>query len=283
MKNFVIIAKTEKEKEDQFLQDLCAYIKEKGAHCNIIVEPHKSSMLPVEVPPKTDCIFAIGGDGTVIRTAWRTFKTGTPIVGVNRGHLGYLCDLDEDTVYDAVDQLMAGEFEVENRMMLSGHLEKADGSTISPEIPALNDIVISAGSNLQVLGITIYVNGQKLYSFNGDGVIFSTPTGSTAYNLSANGPIVDPKTQLILITPINAHTLNSRSFVLDPGDEISVEINKRRKSIEETAEVFFDGNHQQVLHIGERVVVYRASDEAKMLKLSDMNFLERIRKKLQQD
>lgn len=283
MKNFVIIAKTEKEKEDRFLQDLCAYIREKGAHCNIVVEPHKASMMPVEVPPKTDCIFAIGGDGTVIRTAWRTYKTGTPIVGVNRGHLGYLCDLDEDSVYDAVDQLMAGAFEVENRMMLSGHLEKSDGSTISPEIPALNDIVLSAGPNLQVIGLTIYINGQKLYSFTGDGVIFATPTGSTAYNMSANGPIVDPKTQLILLTPINAHTLNSRSFVLDPGDEISVEINKRRKSIEETAEVYFDGNHQQVLHIGERVVVYRAADEAKMIKLSDMNFLERIRKKLQQE
>ena len=283
MKNFVIIAKTEKERDDKFLQDLCSYIRNKGAHCHIIVEPHKESMLPVKVPPQTECIFAIGGDGTVIRTAWRTFKSGIPIVGVNRGHLGYLCDLDEESVYDAVDQLMAGAYEVENRMMLSGHLEQENGTVCTQEIPALNDIVISAGTNLQVLGLTIFVNGQKLYSFNGDGVIFSTPTGSTAYNLSANGPIVDPKTQLILFTPINAHSLNSRSFVLAPGDEISVKINKRRKSVEETAEVFFDGNHQQILHLGERVVVYRAAEEAKMLKLSDMNFLDRIRKKMQQE
>ena len=283
MKNFVIIAKTEKERDDRFLQDLCAYIKEKGARCNIIVEPHKESMMPVEVPPKTDCILAIGGDGTVIRTAWRTFKSGTPIVGVNRGHLGYLCDLDEETVYDAVDQLLAGDYEVENRMMLSGHLEQENGTVCTQEIPALNDIVISATKGLQVITLTIYINGQKLYSFNGDGGIFATPTGSTAYNMSANGPIVDPKTQVILLTPINAHTLNSRSFVLDPGDEISVEIQKRRKSVEETAQVFFDGNHQQLLHLGERLVVYRAPEEAKMLKLSDMNFLERMRKKLQQD
>ncbi|MCR5640763.1 MAG: NAD(+)/NADH kinase [Lachnospiraceae bacterium] len=283
MKNFVIIAKTVKEKEDRFLQDLCAYIKEKGASCSIVVEPTKESMEQVELPTGCDCILAIGGDGTVIRTAWRTFESGTPIVGVNRGHLGYLCDLDEDSVYDAIDQILAGKFEIENRMMLSGHLEREDGTIFTPEIPALNDIVISAASGLQVINLTVYINGQKLYSFNGDGVIFATPTGSTAYNLSANGPIVDPKTQLILLTPINAHSLNSRSFVLDPGDEISVEICRRRKSIEESAQVFFDGNHQQQLHLGERVVVYRAPDEAKMMKLSDMNFLERIRKKLQQD
>ncbi len=283
MKNFVVIAKTEKEKEDKFLQDLRAYIKEKGGTCSIVVEPPKESMQKVELPVGCDCILAIGGDGTVIRTAWRTFESGTPIVGVNRGHLGYLCDLDEDSVYDAVDQLMSGQFEVENRMMLTGHLEQEDGTITTPELPALNDIVISAAKGLQVITMTVYINGQKLYSFTGDGVIFATPTGSTAYNMSANGPIVDPKTQLILLTPINAHTLNSRSFVLDPGDEISVEIVKRRKSIEETAQVFFDGNHQQMLHLGERVVVYRAPEEAKMLKLSDMNFLERMRRKLQQD
>ena len=114
-------------------------------------------------------------------------------------------------------------------------------------------------------------------------MIFSTPTGSTAYNLSANGPIVDPKTNLILLTPINPHTLNSRSIVLDQEDEIAVEVGRRRSDVQETAEISFDGNHKQILQPGERLIVHKAQQKTQMIRLSEMNFLERIRSKMQAD
>ena len=112
---------------------------------------------------------------------------------------------------------------------------------------------------------------------------FSTPTGSTAYNLSANGPIVNPKTNLILLTPINPHTLNSRSIVLDSSDEIVVEITSRRKDITETAEVRFDGSHKMMLRPGERLTVRKAKQKTRMIQFSNISFLERIRIRMREN
>ncbi|MBQ9632041.1 MAG: NAD(+)/NADH kinase, partial [Lachnospiraceae bacterium] len=173
----------------------------------------------IHVAKGTDCILCVGGDGTLIAVARRTAKSGIPILGINRGHLGYLCDLDEESFYAAIPRLIEGRVEIEERMMLEGKIIGKNGVKVGPT-RALNDIVVSSLNGLQVIHISVFVGDEFLYSFNGDGMIFATPTGSTAYNLSANGPIVDPKTDLILMTPINPHTLNSRSIVIDRRDEV---------------------------------------------------------------
>ena len=233
----------------------------------------------IEVAEDADCILSVGGDGTLIAVAQQTVDSGVPLLGINRGHLGYLCDLDEDTVYDAIPSLLENEPDIERRMMLEGYIVRGDGSR-SETIRALNDIVVSSLNGLQVIHLSVYVGDEFLYSFNGDGMIFATPTGSTAYNLSANGPIVDPKTDVILMTPINPHTLNSRSIVIDRRDEVALELMARRGAGHESVAVSFDGGRSLVIRAGERVVVHRAAEKVQMIRLSKMSFLERIRSKM---
>lgn len=281
MKHFFIITRKE-EKNIDMIRRVQDHILARGGVCDYAVSPRNEEEESVAVPDGTECILTVGGDGTLIGASQMTSGSGIPLLGMNRGHLGYLCDVDEDTAIEAVDQLLDDRFEVEERMMLSGFVIDADGKK-SPVNRALNDIVLSAGYGLNVIDLTVYVNGKFLYSYLCDGVIFSTPTGSTAYNLSANGPIVNPKTSVILLTPINAHTLNSRSIVLDQWDEITVEIIKRRNTTKEEAEVLFDGGHKLLLPLGGRLSVQKAEETTKMIMLSDLNFLERISQKLQAD
>lgn len=283
LKRFYIISRDQQEKNLAFINEILDYIKRKGGSGSYGMNPEDedTNSRPLSIPKDTECILTVGGDGTLIRAAQNTFGSQIPLLGINRGHLGYLCDLDEDTVFSAIDRLFEDDYEMEERMMISGHVEHLKG--MSNEVSALNDIVICSTGGLQVINLTIYVNRQYLYSYNCDGMIFSTPTGSTAYNLSANGPIVDPKTNLILLTPINPHTLNSRSIVLDQEDEIAVEVGRRRSDVQETAEISFDGNHKQILQPGERLIVHKAQQKTQMIRLSEMNFLERIRSKMQAD
>ena len=282
MKHFFIVAREDKEPTITLIQSIVDYIKLHGGSCSYGVNPDDSLEAELEVPGETECILTLGGDGTVIRAAQNIFGKNIPIIGINRGHLGYLCDLDEESVYEGIDALMAGDFSIEERMMVTGHLIDLEGK-VGKDIQALNDIVVCSSAGLQVMQVTVYVNGQYLYAYNCDGIIFSTPTGSTAYNLSANGPIVNPQTNLILLTPINPHTLNARSIVLDPYDELVLEIGNRREDMTEEAEVSFDGNHKRLLRPGEKLVVHRAKETTKMIHLKDISFLDRIRRKLQAD
>ncbi len=226
-----------------------------------------------------DCILTIGGDGTLIAVAQQTVDSGLPLLGINRGHLGYLCDLDEDNIQDAILPLIRNNVEIDERMMLEGYILHKDGSK-SETVRALNDIVVASLNGLQVINVSVYVGDTFLYSFNGDGMIFATPTGSTAYNMSANGPIVDPKTDVILMTPINPHTLNSRSIVIDRKDEVSLEFTPRHYAPDEYVSVGFDGGRKMNLYGGERIVVHRSQSRVKMIRLSKMSFLERIRSKM---
>ena len=134
---------------------------------------------------------------------------------------------------------------------------------------------------MSVVSLIVYVNGEYLHTFRADGIIVSTPTGSTGYNMSAGGPIVDPKAQMILITPINAHNLNSRSIVIGAEDEVVVEIGRRRSQKDETLEVSFDGDTAARLVVGDKFSIRKASDTTRILKLSKKSFLEILSKKMQ--
>ncbi|MFQ7262906.1 MAG: NAD(+)/NADH kinase [Lachnospiraceae bacterium] len=281
MKHFFIISRNEDESRRELIRRLTQYIQQKGGVCSCAHNPEDGRPGEIAVPEGTQCILTVGGDGTLIRAAQNTFGSNIPLLGVNCGHLGYLCELDRDNVFDAVDDLFADRYQVEERMMLSGSIAGPEGR--SPETQALNDVVLSCSAGIQIIQLTVYVNGEHLYSYNCDGMIFSTPTGSTAYNLSANGPIVNPKTNLILLTPINPHTLNSRSIVLDSSDEIVVEITSRRKDITETAEVRFDGSHKMMLRPGERLTVRKAKQKTRMIQFSNISFLERIRIRMREN
>lgn len=281
MKNYLIVTKNERELKHPFTMELKKYIEEKGGVAHLVARPRDDSNLGISVPEGVEGIFTVGGDGTLVRAAQMTFESNAPLIGVNHGHLGYLCDLNEESVFLALDRMFEDDYEIEERMMLSGYVIREDGKK-TPVQHSLNDIVVSSDDGKSVIRLTVYINGEYLYSIQGDGMIFATPTGSTAYNLSANGPIVDPKTEVILMTPINPHTLNSRSIVLDTGDEISIEITPRRQTAIEGATVMFDGSFPYSITPGDKLVVHKSNRKTKMIFMSKMNFLERMRNKMQE-
>ena len=149
------------------------------------------------------------------------------------------------------------------------------------ETVALNDIVIHRTGLLQIMNLNVYVNGEYLYNFKADGIILSTPTGSTGYSMSAGGPIVDPKANVLLMTPINAHTLNAKSIVISPEDEVEIEILSRSCEKDEQVVVSFDGDNSVKLEVGDRIVVHKAKLMTQILKISKISFLEILRKKMQ--
>ena len=204
-------------------------------------------------------------------------RQGIPIVGVNRGHLGFLCDLDDSTVEAAIDSLFSDDYETEDRMMLRGSINM-DGKEYVIE-SALNDISIAAGRDMNMITLSVYINGSYLYSVDADGIVLATPTGSTAYNLSCGGPIVDPKNSVILLTPINPHAMNSKSIVLCKDDEITIELNKRHNNEDESIIITFDGDKRIEIEEGDKLVVQRSCHITKMIRFSDKSFLQRMSEK----
>ena len=266
MRHFFIITNALKDKNLRVTEKIISYIKEKGGTVSggISVDAEGSHMiLRQEVPEDTECILVVGGDGTLIRAARDTVSLGIPLIGVNLGKLGYLCELEENTIAGAIDELFEDRYTVEDRMMLGGYALKRQNAT--EEQIALND----------------FVNGEYLYSFKADGIILATPTGSTGYNMSAGGPIVEPRARMLLMTPINSHTLNSRSIVINPDAEVTIELGLRRSEKDEQVEVSFDGDHNVRLEVGDKIVVHKAGASAKILKISKKSFLEILRKKMQ--
>ena len=283
MKNFLVIANLKKDKDLVLTKKIKAYIEEKGGCCTYYAsEGAKSTkIVPAlqEIPKKTECVLVLGGDGTLIRTAAGMVQADLPLIGVNLGTLGYLCELAERDVFEAIDRLIQDSYVIEERMLLTGHGEM-HGENTSERI-ALNEITIHRMGGLSVISLNVYVNGQYLHTFHGDGIIVSTPTGSTGYSMSAGGPIVDPKARMLLLTPINAHNLNARSIVLGAEDEIMIELGDRRAQKDESAEVSFDGDGVAQLAVGDKFVVKSAEATVKICKLNEESFLEIIRKKMQ--
>lgn len=280
MNRFLIITRENNTNDIPFIRRLEDYIRQKNGECECLQISRQTKSSSIHIPEGTQGILTVGGDGTLIRAARKTTWAGLPFLGINCGHLGFLCDFNEETAFKAVDRLMNDDYETETRMMLTGQLLHADGTSEKSEHLALNDVVISSTNATQVIHIAVYVNGEFLYSFNGDGIIFSTPTGSTAYNLSAKGPIVDPATSMIVLTPLNPHTFVSSSIVFDSHADIRVELMPRRNNDQESASVCFDGSTARELKVGQSVHVRKADVTTEFIRLSRENFLERIRSRL---
>ncbi len=280
MKNFILITNSFKDKNLELSNQITQFILQKGGKSKCLVtnthgnqnEEFKISDIPSDV----ECILVLGGDGTLIRAATKVESLQIPLIGVNLGTLGYLCELEATTVFSAIERLMEDDFVIEERMMLTGHEARKEDAKI-----ALNDIVIHRAGNLSILCLRVYVNGELLSTYNADGIIIATPTGSTGYNMSVGGPIVEPKAKMLLLTPINAHNLNSKSIVLAADDVVEIEIGKRRAENDEQAAVIFDGDQIMQIGVGDRIVVSQATHITRVCKLSKMSFLENLRRKME--
>ena len=283
MKHFLIITNEFKDKGLVFTEKIRRYIEARGGSCQCYSstgdDARHAAPDSADIAEGTECVLVLGGDGTLIRAAAKLVDENRPLIGVNLGTLGYLCELEAANVFDAIDELMDGHYMLEERMMLSAYGIKNGIQTEAKT--ALNDVVIHRTGALSVVNLIVSVNGEYLKTFRADGIIVSTPTGSTGYNMSAGGPIVDPKAKMMLITPINAHNLNSRSIVISADDEVMIEIGQRRSQKDETVEVSYDGDNAVGLEVGDRLVVKQAASVAKVCKLSRKSFLEILRKKME--
>ncbi|NTW72655.1 MAG: NAD(+)/NADH kinase [Eubacteriaceae bacterium] len=221
----------------------------------------------------SDCIIVLGGDGTIIEAVRKIGCLEIPFFGINYGKLGFLAEVEEKDIDQSINKLLQGDYTIEERMMLD--LSISDGKT-TDRYTALNDIVVSRGSNARITDIKVYGNDKLIEEYRADGLIISTPTGSTAYSLSAGGPIIEPTNgSLLLITPICPHSLHSRSIVLDAKKTIRVETESKEKDIV----VAVDG--QRFINIkNKEICIEKSSIKARLIKFQTDNFFDILRKKL---
>lgn len=220
-----------------------------------------------------DVIVALGGDGTIIHCARIAAAYGKPILGVNIGRLGFVAGLEPDE-FGRLENLISGDYDVENRMMLEVRLEQ--GETTKKHV-ALNDAVIARGTFSRIIDLKVSLNDTRMCDYRADGLIVATPTGSTAYSLSAGGPVIDPCLNCILLSPICPHSLLSRPVVFSPDARLSVQAHS---DYESEIILTIDGEIFSKLPAGARVEICRSPDTVQMIKLKSNNFYEIVNDKL---
>ena len=281
IERFFIIANRGKDSKQELSRQICEFLKSKGKACEIAFTEVERQNMRGKLRGNLDCLLVLGGDGTVLEAAHLAADTGTPILGINIGNVGYLAEVEVQNWEQALRRVLVGSYEIENRMMLDGFVTDSNRYPYPGAFGhALNDIVITRSRGLQVLDFNVIVDGQFLNRYSADGIIIATATGSTAYSMSAGGPIVEPKARLIMLTPISPHTLNNRSIVLSAADRITIEVIPPRNGKKLSAECVFDGNGNISLHSGDKINISSSVRTTHLIRLNRRSFLETLHKKI---
>lgn len=270
-----VVANLKKEEVRSFLPEFVAELTEAGFH--VFVEPRMQPYLgtvenvTIGIGRQCDAIISLGGDGTILSVARQYVDLELPILGIKLGRLGFLA---ESRKSDIVSRIRDGRFRVQKRMRILASL--VEGDKVIDTFSALNDIVVHGAGFLQMVTIRTIVDGALLREYQGDGVIVSTPTGSTAYSLSAGGPLLAPTMEAILMAPLCPHTMSIRPIVLDSHQKISVEVVAARAKII----VSVDGQEGSYLKENQRVVVEKSDKVTRLLVPDDYDFFNLLREKL---
>ncbi|HNW33951.1 MAG TPA: NAD(+)/NADH kinase [Candidatus Ozemobacteraceae bacterium] len=227
-----------------------------------------------EMSGLVDMVVVLGGDGSILETVRSFAADGLPVAGINLGHLGFLTLGDSKRAEAILDRLRLGRYRIENRMMLKAVVFRKDREIFRGI--ALNDAVIVKGPILRVIDIDVSISGTYITSFRGDGVLFSTPTGSTAYALSAGGPIVPPWVNALLICPLHSHTLNARPVITSDQEILTAKVSATHSTID----LVLDGQEGFGLLGGDEVQVSRASETARIVAFGTRNFFQVLRQKM---
>ncbi len=222
---------------------------------------------------ETDFLFVLGGDGTILSAARKYAGCGTKIIGVNLGRMGFLAEIEPEEVPWALKRITNGKYNVESRMMLQATSESYEETLI-----ALNDFVLSPRNVPRMVSLELRINGTFAEKYYCDGMIISSPTGSTGYTISAGGPIIAPSVNCILVTPVCAHTLNARSIVLNENDEVEIRVLSSDFQVFVTS----DGQHSKRLGCNASVAIKKSDSFARFVRLKDGNFFELLKVKLAQ-
>ena len=283
MKNVILTPNPYRDKNFQTVRDAMAVLKSAGIEPKICLpfDVDRSFELPKDIRfskldrelPNAELVICFGGDGTILHMAKTATRKGLPILGVNIGTMGFMAEV-ESTELDKLARLANDDFTLDKRMMLDVTVHR-DRDIIFHDI-CLNDVVITKGAVARIVHLSVKCDGVQAMECGGDGVIIATPTGSTAYSLSAGGPIVEPEAHNIIITPICAHEVGSRCIVASPKRVIGVELvqNARRNAF-----LSVDGGKAVRLNMGDQVTIKSSNLETKLVRLKDRSFYDVVNSK----
>jgi len=282
MKKIAIFAKVHDPRCLGIAEELTGWLAARGVTASVEDQLSKRLTEPAlteaaggaEVARDPDLVVVLGGDGTLIAAARSTGDREVPILGVNLGSLGFLTEITLDELYPAVERCLAGDFEVSERMMLIASVMR-DGEVVELH-RVLNDVVINKGALARIIDMEACVNGRYLTTFKADGLIVSTPTGSTGYSLSANGPIIHPELECISITPICPHTLTNRPLVMAGDADISI----RLSSTDEAVFLTLDGQVGVKLVGGDEIQIRKSGHATRLVQSRSKDYFEVLRTKL---
>lgn len=278
MKKIGIICKTGTPEPSEILQELLPWLRQKG--CETYLDIETASGLNVEgyhrsdIPSLSDMIVVLGGDGTMLTVCRLVGDKGVPILGVNIGGLGFLTEVHREELYDILDRVFSEGCPVEERIMLTAHVYRNNDCVA--EYVVMNDVVVNKGALARIMDIETYINHVYVTTFKADGTIVSTPTGSTAYALSAGGPILYPTLNCIVLAPICPHTLTNRPIVLP--DDVLIELILRSR----TEDVFLtlDGQVVFPLKVGDTIKVEKSPFKTRLMTPCGKDYFQILRTKL---
>lgn len=277
---FGIISNQDKDPQYAFARYAASKIKEMGSQA-VIDDYYANSDLArdpnTEVATYDDCdlIFCLGGDGTFLSAVHDHFLKDVPMIGVNLGSIGFLAEIQPEEFDEYLTRILNNEYRIEKRLQLEASVIREDGSVKGTGI-CLNDAVVARGQNLHVFTLDLFIDKDYVERLSGDGVIISTPTGSTAYSLAAGGPIIKPDMHAVLVTPICPHTLHSRCYVVNEDSRIEIHL----KNFTEPPILCFDGRNEIALDSMDRIIITKSRHPMKVVRVGHSNYYQTIRKKI---
>jgi NAD+ kinase len=279
--NIGIISNLDKDKDQLITKQVISWLQARNV--NVFFDEKISAELALikdnycdeYIFKNSDIIIVLGGDGTLLNVARQASCNGVPLFGINMGHLGFLTETEVGDMYSSLERLVAGEYSIEKRMMLEAYIENDD--ELTKNFIALNDIVVAKGNFSRLISCSIFINNNYVDYYSGDGIIVSSPTGSTAYSLSAGGPIVAPDVEVLLVTPVCPHTLHSRSILVSNKDLVKIELGKSNKT---DIILTVDGQNGVKIKPGDIVNVKQSKYFANLVKLNNRSFFDVLRAKM---
>jgi NAD+ kinase len=279
-KTIALVGKYDTQGIGESVLVLARFLKERGY--NIILASQTAERLQItefpfenlaDLAAHSDAVVVLGGDGTMLSIARVLAPHGAPLIGINQGRLGFLTDITVEDMLDAVAEILSGQYVAEERILLNAQVRR--GGVTVYETAAFNDVVVGKGGTGRLIELEIAINSEFVYSQRADGLVVTTPTGTTAYALSAGGPIMHPKLEAIALVPVCPHTLSARPIVVSSHSRIEI-----RLMHADDARVHFDGQHHFDLMTGDQVWITRATRPVTLLHPHSYSYYDTLRQKL---
>ncbi len=281
-KRVILYARQQRENQDVMgtLQQVFTHLRQ---HHSVFIDPVTAQCCQLDIPvlshqdfdPTQDVMIVVGGDGSLLSAAQIAIRHHVPVIGINRGHLGFLTDISPQDFARQLDDVLQGDYVTESRSLISMRIHEED--TIHFAADALNDVVLSRGTGTRLITFDVFIDDQFVSHYRADGLIVATPTGSTAYALSAGGPIMHPQLNAMVIVPMFSHSFSARPLVIDGDSRISLHISPQN---EMPLQISCDGHESYSVQPGQRVDIQKSNPQLQLLHPQDYHYYDTLRIKL---